>query len=315
MLPAIERVPADIGNLMATKSYFVLHAHRQSGKTTAIMSLADKINEENKYYALYCNLESLEKIPNSFSSTPLVMEIIIQAMIGSGIKNLINICKSVSVFNPENPSGLTGSGKIPDDGYITITNSISSPLQTICQKLDKPLLIFMDEIDTLPGDVLVSCLSQLRDGYIQRDEVPFPRSIALVGLRNIRDYKARIRPDSESLGASSPFNIITEAFTLANFSQEDVRELYGQHTEETGQAFEDGAVEQAMFWTDGQPWLVNALAHDVIVRQMGRDFTRPITGDHVDLAADRLKIEMNVHIDSLMARPQEPREKVSWSPS
>ncbi|MDR1109972.1 MAG: hypothetical protein LBP92_04550 [Deltaproteobacteria bacterium] len=167
----------------------------------------------------------------------------------------------------------------------------------------------MDEIDTLPGDVLVSCLRQLRNGYVLRSKIPFPNSIVMVGMRNIRDYKAQIRHDSESLGTSSPFNIIKKAFTLANFSREDVRTLYGQHTEETGQAFEDGAVEQAMFWADGQPWLVNALADDVIERQMGSDFTRPITGDHIDLAADRLKIDMNVHIDSLMARLHESRVK------
>jgi hypothetical protein len=42
---------------------------------------------------------------------------------------------------------------------------------------------------------------------------------------------------------------------------------------------------------------------------MGRDFTRPITGGHVDLAADRLKIDMNAHVGSLVPRLQEPRVK------
>ncbi|MDR1309372.1 MAG: ATP-binding protein, partial [Deltaproteobacteria bacterium] len=309
MLPAIERIPTNIDGLISGKNYFVLHAPRQSGKTTTIKSLVNKINHENKYYALYCSVESLEKIPNSFDSAPLITEKLIQFMLKSGIKKLINACRGVSIFNPNNPSGLADNGKVPDEDYITVSNSITSPLQSVCQKLDKPLLIFIDEIDTLSGDVLVSCLRQLREGYIQRSEIPFPSSIALIGMRNIRDYKARIRPDSESLGTSSPFNIIKKAFTLANFTREEVKTLYGQHTEETGQAFEDGAVEQAMFWTDGQPWLVNALADDVIERQMVSVFTRPITSDHIDLAADRLKVDMNVHIDSLMARLQEPRVK------
>jgi hypothetical protein len=42
---------------------------------------------------------------------------------------------------------------------------------------------------------------------------------------------------------------------------------------------------------------------------MEGDATNPITGWHVDQAAEKLKIDMNVHIDSLMARLQEPRVK------
>ncbi|MDR1309623.1 MAG: AAA-like domain-containing protein, partial [Deltaproteobacteria bacterium] len=237
MLPAIERIPADMGNLIATKSYFVLHAPRQSGKTTAIMSLVDRINEENKYYALYCSFESLERFTDPNKVLPWITLTVIQNMQISGIKELKDACKDIQLFNPKNPDGLTDDGKIADAVSVSLTNSISSPMQSICAKLDKPLLVFMDEIDTLSGDVLVSCLRQLRNGYVLRSKIPFPNTIALVGLCNIRDYKAQIRLDSESLGTSSPFNIIKKAFTLANFSREDVRTLYGQHTGETGQAF------------------------------------------------------------------------------
>ncbi|MDR1049839.1 MAG: hypothetical protein LBP95_01930, partial [Deltaproteobacteria bacterium] len=85
--------------------------------------------------------------------------------------------------------------------------------------------------------------------------------------------------------------------------------LYEQHTTETGQIFEPEAIDKVMFWTDGQPWLVNALASDVIENQMNWDYSNPITGDHIDQAAEKIKLSMNVHIDSLMARLQEPRVK------
>ena len=36
--------------------------------------------------------------------------------------------------------------------------------------------------------------------------------------------------------------------------------MYQQHTADTGQVFLSEAVDRAFYWTQGQPWLVNALA-------------------------------------------------------
>jgi hypothetical protein len=60
--------------------------------------------------------------------------------------------------------------------------------------LDRELIIFFDEADCLTGPPLLTFLSQIRDGFINRFDSPkskFPRSLrslALVGMRNIRDY-------------------------------------------------------------------------------------------------------------------------------
>jgi hypothetical protein len=70
-------------------------------------------------------------------------------------------------------------------------------------------------------------------------------------MRNIRDYKAKIRPDSESLGSASPFNIVAKSLTLQNFTKEDIVRLYQQHTDETGQVFEENAIESVWEQTQG----------------------------------------------------------------
>jgi hypothetical protein len=85
-----------------------------------------------------------------------------------------------------------------------------------------------------------------------------------------------------------------------------VKTLYAQHTAATGQIFEPEAVDRVMFRTDGQPWPVNALAADVLENQMAPGFSQPVTPDHIDQAAETLKLEMNVHIDYLTARLHEP---------
>jgi hypothetical protein len=184
----------------------------------------------------------------------------------------------------------------------------------MCQALDKPLIIFFDEADCLSGQVLISFLRQLRDGYVYRGDTPFPWSISLIGMRDIRDFKAQIRPEEQTLGSASPFNIVTKALTLTNFTVEQVAELYHQHTEATGQVFEPGAVERAWYWCEGQPWLVNALARQIVEDDLALDYSKPVTAEHFDAAAETLMLRRDTHIDSLLERLKEPRVRKVMEP-
>ena len=60
MLPALDRLP-EIRSLVARRRYFVVHAPRQTGKTTALQALAAEINAKGEMVALYCTLETLQK--------------------------------------------------------------------------------------------------------------------------------------------------------------------------------------------------------------------------------------------------------------
>jgi hypothetical protein len=61
----------------------------------------------------------------------------------------------------------------------------------------------------------------------------------------MRDYLVQVRPDEESKGVASPFNIKKESLTLANFTRNEIQTLYGQHTEVAGQKFTDEAIDRA----------------------------------------------------------------------
>ncbi|MDR1394940.1 MAG: PD-(D/E)XK nuclease domain-containing protein [Deltaproteobacteria bacterium] len=295
MLPALPRLP-DLQGLIDRKEYFTLHAPRQSGKTTVMMAAVDSLNEGGAYYALYCTLEELCGITDR----------------AEGMNSLIGIL--FGSFKSSNAEALKEVAK--KDFWTSGTNSpdyIISPLlvrlRELSAALDKELIVFFDEADCLAEGPLLSFLSQLRRGYVERSKTPFPSSIALIGMRNIRDYKIKIRPDSESLGSSSPFNIITEAMTIADFTIDQIKELYSQHTEATGQVFAEEAIQRTWYWSEGQPWLVNALARQVINKILNFDSSPIITADYVDTAADNLMRIRDTHIDSLLARLHEPRVK------
>lgn len=51
-----------VEQLIDSKQYFVIHAARQSGKTTCLKDLANRLNAGGKYYALTCSLESVQGI-------------------------------------------------------------------------------------------------------------------------------------------------------------------------------------------------------------------------------------------------------------
>jgi hypothetical protein len=187
------------------------------------------------------------------------------------------------------------------------SNVLKDFLTRYCAKLDKPLILLLDEADCLSEDALLSFLRQLRNGYVNRSIMPFPTTVALVGMRNIRDYKVKIRDNKETLGTASPFNIITSSLTLRNFTREEVGRLYLQHTEETGQIFEEGAIELAFEQTLGQPWLVNAIAREIIIEQLKNDFTIPVTAEMVSEAIQTIILRRDVHIDQLLDKLKEER--------
>jgi hypothetical protein len=164
-----------------------------------------------------------------------------------------------------------------------------------------------DEADCLSEDTLILFLRQLRNGYNNRIFRPFVHSIALVGMRNIRDYKAKIRSERDSVGSASPFNIITKTYTLRNFTKEEIILLYHQHTGDTGQIFEEEAIELIWEQTQGQPWLVNAIAREAIVEILQSDYTKPVTAELVTRAIQNIILRRDTHIDSLLERLKEDR--------
>jgi hypothetical protein len=148
-------------------------------------------------------------------------------------------------------------------------------------------------------------LRQLRAGFDDRP-ARSPASVVLCGVRDVRDYNAASGGGPVRIGSPSPFNVLVKSLRIGNFSEVEVRALYAQHTAETGQVFEEGALVRAYEATRGQPWLTNALAHE-IVDEMRVPIAEPITPQHVEQAAERLVRARATHLDTLVDRLHEPR--------
>ncbi len=286
MLPTQERCKGVL-NLIKQKQYFVIHAARQSGKTTLLLELAQQLNEAGEYYALYCSLETVQGITEAEKGIPAI------------VKRL--------KLEVELDEQLSGYSFAPDADYSDFSTILIRSLSQFCKQLDKPVVVLFDEVDCLSNGTLITFLRQLRDGYINRDRIAFAHSIILVGMRNIRDYKGKIREEGKTLGSASPFNIVSDALTLPNFTFEEVANLYVQHTEQTGQIFSVSVLEKIYHSTQGQPWLVNAIAREIVQKILDNDFSQTIEPKHVEQAVQTLLQRRDTHIDSLMERLKEAR--------
>ncbi|MEM7402823.1 MAG: ATP-binding protein, partial [Myxococcota bacterium] len=187
-------------------------------------------------------------------------------------------------------------------------SALGSLLRGWCLHNPKPLVLLFDEIDSLIGLSLISVLRQLRLGYPKRPD-RFPSSVVLCGLRHLRDYRMELGDEGEYLvKGGSPFNIHSDSLRLGDFSQDDITTLYAQHTQETGQRFAAGVCERVFELTQGQPWLVNALAYEACFRdEAGRDRSTTISAEAIDIAKERLIQRRETHLDQLMAKLQQDR--------
>ena len=147
LLPSIKRLPSVMDNI-DKELFFVIHAARQSGKTTLLKHLEKEINEAGKYIAIYCSLEAVQELKDYKEGIPAILKAL----------------KSNMMFHTE----LKDFDLLERVDMTDYTNSIKMAFILLCQKLNKPLVVFFDEADCLSDSTLITFLRQLREGYIQR---------------------------------------------------------------------------------------------------------------------------------------------------
>ena len=290
-IPALERLELDeVLLLIRQKKYFVLHAPRQTGKTSALLALADELNRGGDHRAVYVNVEIGQSAREDVGAA---MRAILRSL-ASAEEDTLGERRLAHIW----PEALA-AGAAHD--------ALKETLRRWARADRRPLVLMIDEIDALVGDTLLSVLRQLRAGYPDRP-AGFPQSVILCGVRDVRDYRIHSSAEKAVIAGGSAFNIKAESLRLGDFSPEEVDRLLLQHTGETGQEWTAGALEAVRDFTRGQPWLVNALAYEACFRnRSGRDRSRPITVEAIRDARERLILRRETHLDQLTDKLQEER--------
>lgn len=289
-IPPLTRFDLDeVLLLIQQKKYFILHAPRQVGKTSYLLALMKYLNEEGTYHCLYFNVEAAQANRED---------------VEAAMRTIFNEL-SLRAFTSLGDSFLEDNlYEILDKGG---TNALNRAITEWAAHHPKPLVLFIDEIDSLVGDTLISVLRQLRAGYDKRPG-SFPQSIILCGVRDVRDYRIQSSREKSVITGGSAFNIKAESLRLGDFNRAETELLYQQHTQETGQIFTPDALSLLWELTQGQPWLVNALGYETCFKTKEvRNREVPITAEMVQTAKENLILRRETHLDQLVDKLREPR--------
>ncbi len=292
-VPPLTRLDLDdVLGLVRNEQYFVLHAPRQTGKTSALLALRDLLNSgtAGTYRCVYANVEGAQAAREDKEEA---LRAILDELASRALATLGD-----GFLDERWPAILAKSGP---------NGALRAALTGWAEADPNPLVLLLDEIDTLVGDTLLSVLRQLRAGYDRRPG-GFPQSVVLCGLRDVADYRIDSPSGKPALTGGSPFNIKAKSLRLGDFSRAETLALLAQHTEETGQAFTPDALDSVWTQTQGQPWLVNALAAETcFATAAGRNRARPVVAAAVLESRERLIQRRATHLDYLTDRLEEER--------
>ena len=289
-IPPLERLDLDgVRTLIRQQKYFVLHAPRQTGKTSALLALRDLLNAEDSYHCVYVNVEGAQALRED-------VERAMQVILG-------DLASWARLTLGDEFLAAHWSGFLAEFG----AGALREALTRWAEASPKPLVLLIDEIDALIGDTLLAVLRQLRAGYVLRPK-EFPQSVVLCGVRDVRDYRIQSTTENAIIAGGSAFNIRAESLRLGDFSRAEVQALLAQHTEETGQEFAEEAQHAVWELTQGQPWLVNALAYEACFKsEVGRERSHPVAAEAICAAREQLILRRETHLDQLTDKLQEER--------
>ena len=289
-IPPLSRMKLkEVLGFIRDKRYFVLHAPRQTGKTSALIALRDLLNggTVGEYRCVDVNVEVGQAARDDVAEG-------MRAILSSLAMSAERLGDDLDAIWPE------------ELAKVGPHNALRRVLARWCRANPTPLVLLLDEIDSLVGDTLLSVLRQLRAGYQERPQ-GFPQSIVLCGVRDIRDYRIR-SSTGEVIAGGSPFNVAAKSLRLGDFTERETKALMEQHACETGQRFTCEAIDAVWTQTNGQPWLVNALcAGACFDDEAGRDRSRAIDADAIHAAREALILSRRTHLDQLAHKLEEAR--------
>ena len=283
MLPPEDRlVGAQLHRYISDKLYWVLHAPRQTGKTTFLQSWMREINSGDDAVACYVSVERCQGIGDADKAMP-------------GIYYAIR--KYASDFNvPVPETDVTSSTSIFDD-ILRRWAELVAP---------KPLIVLFDEVDVLEGETLISFLRQLRGGFASRGVGKFPVSVVLVGMRDLKDYITASK-GGVTRNPGSPFNVKEDSAVLSNFNREDIERLFAQRTAENGQKITQDALDYVYEQSMGQPWIANSLLMRATMRILDQESVETVERKHIEEAREQMIEARETHLDALGERLRDQR--------
>jgi len=172
--------------------------------------------------------------------------------------------------------------------------------------LDKPMILILDEFDSLPPDIISGLVGVFRNIYLQRQYGAAIRKyllhgVALIGVRAVLGV--------ENV-TGSPFNV-QRSINIPNLTYQEVDSMFHWYERESGQTVEQAVIDRVYYEVLGQPGLTSWLG-ELLTETYPVPVDKSITLDHFeDVYAKALQILPNNNILNIISKAkQEPYKEV-----
>lgn len=278
----------DFINRVKDGRYIVLFAPRQTGKTTFFrLALATLAVEDPTYFPIQLSFDIYKNF-----SPPDFYELLCKRI----RKQIENVFQKRGHVLSEALTQLLDNATFSHHGSMLEFFEDFASLLAV-EYGEQRIVFIIDEFDGIPPAAVSDFLHTLRHIYHFEDDRCL-YSVGIVGVKNITqlNYDRSI----------SPFNIQDE-FHLPNFTLEQMRDLFGQYTDEVGQLVVPEVIESIHRQTAGQPFLVNRFGQ-ILATELDIPKTEPITMVHFAQAYTQLLRERNTNIDHLLTNIRKERQ-------
>lgn len=276
----IEQRLKTIRCLIDRGDYFVISRARQYGKTTLLWSLKRYLQDEYAVISIDFQEISTADFRDEYMFVAAFADIVLQA-VETGLP--LNLDPDI-----QKELEKCANGEVREKGLRFLFRIF----RKICDSSKKPVVLMIDEVDSASNNrVFLDFLSQLRNAYIKRMDIPTFQSVILAGVYDIKNLKLKIRKDSEHQ-YNSPWNIAADFNVDMSFSPSDIISMLREYEEDyhTGMDFEK--VSALIYdYTSGYPYLVSRICQLMDERLIGTDgFTdrKSVWCEKGVLAAERL---------------------------
>ena len=265
-------------------NYFVINRPRQYGKTTTLNLLRKRLLQTEKFLPILLSFEGVgEEI---FKSEECFCKHFLDML-----------ARKVQSENPDS-SSLIRSEIDRVNGFM----SLSMSLEDILSKIDKKLVIMIDEVDRSSDNrIFIHFLGMLRNKYLSArsgDDVTF-HSVILACVTDIKNLKLKIRPDEERL-LNSPWNIAVDFAVDMSFSASEIETMLIDYVNDRQVQIDTTAIsERIYFWTSGYPFLVSKLCKMIDEELLPARENKTWETSDVDTVVDALLRRENTLFDDI----------------
>ena len=265
-----------VWQLILQKKYFLICGPKQCGKTSYLLALANVINHNKSAKCLYFNVESLRGVREDLEESirSILFEISSRARDTFGDDYLEDLV----------------TGILSKRGPYQALNEL---LTQWSKRSDRPIVLLIDEIDTLGSAILTSILSQIRAGYDKRPAL-FPLSIVFCATHDVIDKQ---------------FNIKDATLRISFLGRETLDGMFAAYTAKFGVEIDKAAVDRIWRYSAGQPWIISTLSGELFHEIVPAKGMRRVSADQVDESIGNIIEKRGNHLEYLVSRLRDERIK------